>query len=134
MCEGDNSKDEDEDEGMEGEGVDVDVESGETEDKDLPEPWGCLARSVYPPLINYACLLDAEFQLNKKPLDDVMEPPKRLDALLDAAEGEKLERMEGYNARGTGGCFGGCSGRGRRLVVRMRMRRKKRRASMGAVA
>ena len=103
MCGGDSSKDEDEDEDededMEDEPVDVDVESGETEDKDLPEPWCCLARSVYPPLINHACLLDAEFELNKKPLDDVMEPPTRLDALFDVAEGEKLERIDRYNAK-----------------------------------
>ena len=99
MCEGDSSKDEDVDVDMEDEDVDMDVESGETEDKDLPEPWGCLARSVYPPLINHACLLDAEFELNKKPLGDVMEPPTRLDALLDAAEGEKLERMDRCNAK-----------------------------------
>ena len=105
ICERESSKDEDEDEDMEGGGadvdvdVDIDVESGDMEDKDLLEPWGCLARSVYPPLINHTCLLDAESELNKKRLDDVMEPPTRLDALLDTAEGEKLERMDGYNAK-----------------------------------
>ena len=99
LCERESS--EDGDERIEDERIDadVDVESGDTEDKDLPEPWGCLARSVYPPLINHACLLDAEFELNKKPLNDAMEPQTRLAALLDAAEGEKLERMDGYNAK-----------------------------------
>ena len=80
-------------------GVDVDVESGETEDKSLPDPWDCLARSVYPALINHACLLDAEFERNKTPIDDVMELPTRLDALLDAEESDKVERMDGYNAK-----------------------------------
>ena len=79
--------------------MDVDVESGDAEDTVLPEPWGCPARSVYPPLINHACLLDTEFELNKTPIGDVMEPPARLDVLLDAAEGEKLERLDGFNAK-----------------------------------
>jgi hypothetical protein len=69
------------------------------EDDHPPEPWSCLAREVYPPLINHPCLLDPEFELNKRPTDDVMDPPARFDALKDAEEGEKLERMDTYNAK-----------------------------------
>ena len=76
-----------------------DTEGGDTEGDDLPEPWSYLAREVYPPLIRHPCLLDPEFELNKEPIDAVMEPPTRLDALIDAEEGEKLESMDIYNAK-----------------------------------
>jgi hypothetical protein len=69
------------------------------EDDHLPEPWGCLAREVYPPLINHPCLLDPNFELNKKPIDDVVDPPTRLDALVDAEQGEMLESMDAHNAK-----------------------------------
>ena len=64
-----------------------------------PEAWSCLAREVYPPLINHPCLLDPEFELNKRPIDDVMDPPTGLDAFMDAEQGEKLESMDAHNAK-----------------------------------
>ena len=99
--EGENMEGEDmEGEDMEGEDMEgEDMEGEDTEDNDLPEPWSCVAREVYPPLINHPCLLDAEFELDKKPIDDVMEPATRLEALIDAEEGEKLESMDVYNAK-----------------------------------
>jgi len=69
------------------------------EDDHLPEPWSCLAREVYCPLINHHCLLDPQFELNKSPIDDVMDPPTRLDAFNDAEKGEKLEIMDAHNAK-----------------------------------
>jgi len=64
-----------------------------------PEAWSCLVSEVYPPLINHPCLLDPEFELNKLPNDDIMEPPTRLDALLDTEQGEMLENTDAYRAK-----------------------------------
>lgn len=69
------------------------------EDGHLPEPWSCLAREVYPPLINHPCLLDPELELNEQPTNDVVDPPTRFDAFLDIKEGNKVERMDVYNAQ-----------------------------------
>jgi hypothetical protein len=74
-------------------------EDGDMEDGDPPKPWSCLAREVYPPLINHPCLLDPAFELNKQPIDDVMDPPTRFDAFLDAEQGEKLESMDLHNSK-----------------------------------
>ena len=52
------------------------------EDDHLPDPWSSLAREVYPRLINHPCLLDPEFELNKRPIDDVMDSPTGLDAFI----------------------------------------------------
>lgn len=65
----------------------------------LPEAWSCLAREVYPPLINHPCLLDPQFELNKRPIDDVMDPPTCSDAFMDAEQGERLESMDAHNAQ-----------------------------------
>lgn len=69
------------------------------EDDFLPEPWSYLAREVYPPLINHPCLLDRQFELNKWPIDDDMDPPTCSDAFIDADQGERLERMDAHNAK-----------------------------------
>ena len=77
----------------------------DTEEDYLPSPWSCLARSVYPPLINHPCLLDPnfDFELNKRPIgdddDDIVDPPTRLDAFIDAEQGEILESMDAHNAK-----------------------------------
>lgn len=68
------------------------------EDDYPPEPWSHLAREVYPPFINHPCLLDRQFELNKRPIDDDMDPPTCSDAFIDADQGERLERMDAHNA------------------------------------
>jgi hypothetical protein len=74
-------------------------EDEDMEDDNLSEPWSRLAHEVYPPLINHPCLLGPEFGLNKQPVDDIVDPPTRLEASLDAEESEKLESMDTYNAQ-----------------------------------
>jgi len=71
----------------------------DVEEDHLPEAWSCLAREVYPPLINHPCLLDPDFELNKRPIDEVVDPPTRLEALMDAEQGEILESMDAHNAK-----------------------------------
>jgi len=65
----------------------------------LPEAWSCLAREVYPPLINHPCLLDPQFGLNQRPLDDPIDLPTCSDAFMDAEQGERLDSMDAHNAK-----------------------------------
>ena len=46
-----------------------------------------------------------------------MEPPTRLDALLDAVEDERLERMDGYNAKRHERMFWGLVGKGDEIGI-----------------
>ena len=73
-------------------------EDEDMEDDYLPEPWSSLAHEVYPPLVNHPCLVDREFELNKRTIDDdAMDPPTC--SVMDADQSEKLERMDAHNAK-----------------------------------